>query len=292
MTFTLKDPAPSNDEDKAIVQLFKGEGTSDPLKTVAGDKFVNTATGNEIIPKVKKVVIGKDITGIGWKYRWEKNGHQPQYDPNEYPVVRNKTGAFQDFNSLKTVEFEDGSSIKRIGWSAFRKCHNLETFNFSELTGLEEIMSQAFDPCGLKEVDLSGCSSLKTIYNSAFFQDPKDADQNNSLKITGLPDSITTIGTYAFKHTTGTSITIPDSVTAIHNEAFKDCFNLQSVTFINASTLNTLGSKAFSGTNYSSQRNPIEYVLDESTKRKALIRKAALERLFPKVTSMPEDAFD
>jgi len=52
--------------------------------------------------------------------------------------------------------------------------------------------------------------------------------------ITGItiPDSVTYIGTRAFKNCTGiTSITIPNSVTYISDNAFDSCTGLTSVTF-------------------------------------------------------------
>ena len=46
-----------------------------------------------------------------------------------------------------------------------------------------------------------------------------------------IPDSVTTIGKYAFRNCTGlTSVTIPDSVTSIGNSAFYGCHGLETVT--------------------------------------------------------------
>ena len=45
-----------------------------------------------------------------------------------------------------------------------------------------------------------------------------------------IPDSVTSIGSYAFSWCTGlTSVTIPDSVTRIGNDAFYGCNNLQDI---------------------------------------------------------------
>ncbi len=68
-----------------------------------------------------------------------------------------------------------------------------------------------------------------------------------STAITGsivIPDSVTSIGNYAFENCTRlTSITIPDSVTSIGNDAFYNCTGLASVTIGNSVT--SIGSDAF-----------------------------------------------
>ncbi|MDE6865890.1 MAG: leucine-rich repeat protein, partial [Muribaculaceae bacterium] len=59
-----------------------------------------------------------------------------------------------------------------------------------------------------------------------------------------LPDSVTSIGDYAFYDCTGlTSVTIPDSVTAIGKSAFNGCSGLTSVTIPNS--VKTIGERAF-----------------------------------------------
>ena len=61
-----------------------------------------------------------------------------------------------------------------------------------------------------------------------------------------IPDSVTTIGNYAFKGCKGlTSITIPDSVTTIGNYAFTGCSGLTSVTIPDSVT--SIGNYAFYG---------------------------------------------
>ena len=61
-----------------------------------------------------------------------------------------------------------------------------------------------------------------------------------------LPNSITTIGRFAFYGCTGlTSVTIPNSVTSIGNSAFYGCTGLTSVTIPNSVT--SIGNSAFSG---------------------------------------------
>ena len=59
-----------------------------------------------------------------------------------------------------------------------------------------------------------------------------------------IPNSVTSIGDYAFADCTGlTSVTIPDSVTSIGDYAFHGCTGLTSVTIPNSVT--SIGSYAF-----------------------------------------------
>ena len=61
-----------------------------------------------------------------------------------------------------------------------------------------------------------------------------------------IPDSVTSIGRYAFYGCTSlTSITIPDSVTSIGYEAFCGCKSLTSITIPNS--VISIGYNAFCG---------------------------------------------
>lgn len=61
-----------------------------------------------------------------------------------------------------------------------------------------------------------------------------------------IPDSITSIGGYAFYRCSGlTSIEIPNSVTSIGDRAFKGCSGLTSIVIPNSVT--SIGDEAFYG---------------------------------------------
>ena len=66
----------------------------------------------------------------------------------------------------------------------------------------------------------------------------------NRIKSVTIPDSVTSIGDYAFCRCDNlTSITIPDSVISIGSDAFNDCDNLASVTI--GSSVTSIGDDAF-----------------------------------------------
>ncbi|MGN0855193.1 MAG: leucine-rich repeat domain-containing protein, partial [Kiritimatiellia bacterium] len=67
-----------------------------------------------------------------------------------------------------------------------------------------------------------------------------------SLTSVTIPDSVTSIGNYAFYYCTSlTSVTIPDSVTSIGASAFYGCISLTGVTIPNS--VESIGDSAFSG---------------------------------------------
>lgn len=65
----------------------------------------------------------------------------------------------------------------------------------------------------------------------------------SNLKSVDLPNSVTTIGRYAFSRSGLTNLTIPNSVTKIEDFAFYDCWSLKSV--IVPKSVTTIGNNAF-----------------------------------------------
>ena len=65
----------------------------------------------------------------------------------------------------------------------------------------------------------------------------------SSLTSVTIPDSVTTIGDYAFSECCLTSVTIPNSVTTIGEGAFRSCYSLTSVTI--GDSVTTIGDGVF-----------------------------------------------
>lgn len=123
--------------------------------------------------------------------------------------------AFEGFSNLQSVTI--ASSILSIGESAFSGCINLQSVLFEGESALQTIGRQAF----------YSCSKLAGIE---------------------IPDGVTSIGYEAFRGCSLiTSIALPDSVIEIGSYAFIWCHGLESVTFGDESTLQTIGSWAFDG---------------------------------------------
>ena len=109
------------------------------------------------------------------------------------------------------------------------------------------ISSEAFNNC-------YNLTSIKVEDGNPYYDSRNNCnaiiDNNNQLivgcKNTVIPNSVTSIGHYAFWGCTGlTSITIPNNVTSIGHYAFSNCSGLTSVTIGNSVT--NIGESAFRG---------------------------------------------
>ena len=168
-----------SDEENAVTQILDQDGKSQK------DKLKN---------KVTQVIFETGITGIGWTALYTDKGYEPLYDRNDYTVDQSKTDVFKDFSVLRKVV--PCETIKKIGWSAFRKCYNLSEFDFTKCPELEIIMNQAFNECkSLNTVDLSNCKALETIAQSAFAGAGKGGNATLELPEEGV---LSIIGGYAF----------------------------------------------------------------------------------------------
>lgn len=199
------------------------------------------------------------------------DGHLYNHDGSELVIfIGSNSDSYVTPNTLKRIgakafsgnfylrNLTIGSSVEEIGESAFSGKNNstelfLRTIDFSDATSLHTIGDYAFGNCSLVEsIDLSACTSLETIGDYAFYN-------CRSLKMFGLPDSLTeigesafeisdsfdarylfdldmsdsalqSIGKYAFKKFAGLkSIVLPSTLTLLGEGAFCDCRNLQSV---------------------------------------------------------------
>lgn len=134
-------------------------------------------------------------------------------------------GAFVGCSSLKSVTIPD--SVTSIGREAFYNCGNLTEIYINDIVSW----------CKIKGLgNLWGMASNNQVLYL-----------NNEL-ITNLviPDSVTSIGDYAFFWCSGlTSVVIPDSVTSMRDGVFRGCSGLTSVTIPDSVTY--IGMYAFSG---------------------------------------------
>ena len=173
-------------------------------------------------------------------------------------------GAFENCDDLEEIDID---SVQSIGAYAFSGCSDLQRIR---LHRVGSIGYGAFEFCEeLEEIEIVcvqsigdgafvGCRSLRRIdvgddhdsrYDSRNNCNAIIETETNTLIVgcmnTVIPNSVTSIGEYAFADLYLTSITIPNSVTSIGSYAFSWCSGLTSITIPNSVT--SIGEYAFAG---------------------------------------------
>lgn len=233
------------EKDGEYVMVFSVEDPERPAEECA---ITTQYRYSAYTTRTNRIVLEEGITGIGWTYLYDRGNYEPQY-PETYTIDQSKTDIFRGFTKLTAVE--TCSTLQRIGWSAFRECSNLRSFDFSTCTDLLEILNQAFNNCkNLNVVDLSGCGQLTLIGWSAF----KGAGKGSSVELV-MPanGSLAVIGGYAFNEfgkSAGTVAVdfsgIASSLEQVLQNAFVD--SAISGDLSNLTALTTLGNAAFKNT--------------------------------------------
>ena len=148
-------------------------------------------------------------------------------------------------NIPESITYEGSSySVTSIGKSAFRDCSGLTSVTIPSSVTI--IGNYAFNSC-------SGLTSIVVDKGNVTYDSRNNCNAiietaTNTLitgcKNTIIPNSVTSIGEYAFRGCDGlTSVTIGNSVMSIGRSAFYGCSNLTSVTIPNSVT--SIGHSAF-----------------------------------------------
>lgn len=222
------------DNDSGITFTLYSDQTAEATKLTAPSKDV-------VIPgKVVKDDIEYTVTSIAASFvRMNSTIETVTIAPSitEIKDGGDWTCAFSECSKLKTVTFEEGSKLTKIGKYAFAGCMSLSEINFPE--GLKEIGDNAFSyktsngylPTGratlyynlysLKEITLP--ASLEKIGDGAFpplVFDIKLADGNKNFVIDNgiLYNADKTVLIKAFNPTG--DVTVPSTVTKINSYAF------------------------------------------------------------------------
>ena len=139
------------------------------------------------------------------------------YNEEEYPVEMIGDNVFQDNKSVSKIILP--SSIKRIGYYAFKGCSSLK--DVGDISNCEYISNQAFYGCiSLTSIDLSSC---KRLDGYGIFYDCQSLTTVGSLSKIEYIDNSAFYNCKALKE-----INLPANVT-IENHAFSNCTSLTKV---------------------------------------------------------------
>ena len=124
----------------------------------------------------------------------------------------------------KTVKLIEGTST--INYAFLLSVSTLKTVSFEEGSSLQKISNYAFYNCKkLNKIELEKCKNLVSIGSYAFYQ-------CTSLQTVSFPsDKFTTFDSYCFMYSGLTSVYIPASVTTINQHSFSYCNSLASFVF-------------------------------------------------------------
>ena len=136
-------------------------------------------------------------------------------------VTNIKSYAFYNYKSLTSVTIP--SSVTNIANTAFEGCSKLTSI----IVDSENTIYDSRDSCN---------GIIKTYSNTLVF----------GCKSTVIPESISSLGNYAFKNCTGlTNLTLSDNITSIGSNAFYGCTGLTEL--ILPDNLISIGNNAFYG---------------------------------------------
>ncbi len=199
--------------------------------------------------RLTSVTIGNNVTSIG------RNAFS--YSGLTYVTIPNSVTSIEDwafFNCSGLTSITIGNSVTSIGYGAFSGCTGLTSVTIPE--SVTSIGGDAFynvsnvvyngtatgSPWGARSVN--GYVDGYLVYADATKTTLLACYTTATGAIT-IPNSVTSIGEYAFYSCTGLiSITIPEGVTSIGNYAFSFCTSLTSITIPNSVT--SIGQAAFS----------------------------------------------
>ena len=222
-----------------------------------GDLYYNLDATNQTAEVTYKSYTNYEYNK-GWGIKTANIPASVTYNSVTYSVTSIGNYAFDDCFGLKSVTIPN--SVTSIGEWAFAHCTGLTSVTIpNSVTSIGEwafasVLNIVYS--GSATGSPWGARSINGYVDGDGYFVYSDETKTNLLACSSaatgditIPNSVTSIGDYAFEGCSGlTSVTIPNSVTSIGEDAFSYCTSLTSVT-IEAETPPTLGEDAFYDTN-------------------------------------------
>ncbi len=232
---------------------YSGDVTIPATVTYNGSTYSVTCIDYGAFYECKELAsidIPNSVTTIGTNAFYECRNLKTISIPNSVTTIGDY--AFYKCSALTSINIPN--SVTNIGYGAFNGCTALTSIDIPN--SVTTIGNYAFSSCtALTSINIpnsvtnignyafKGCSALTSItvasdnptYDSRDNCNALIETESNTLiqgcMNTTIPNSVTTIGNYAFSSCTAlTSINIPNSVTNIDNSAFFGCTGLTSIT--------------------------------------------------------------
>ena len=202
---------------EGVEMTFKIISAADKTCQVGNNSSAAIATATSGIVTIPQVINGLTVTAIGDRAFSYSSGLTSITIPNSVTSIGYE--AFAHSSGLTSITIPN--SVTTIGDGAFWRCFGLTSVTIS--SSVTSIESNAFSYC--KSLMSITVDSSNPKYDSRNNCNAIIVTSSNTLlvgcKNTIIPNSVTTIGSYAFCYCLGlTSITIPNSVTSIGREAF------------------------------------------------------------------------
>ena len=254
-------------------ETLQADGEKEPSDYKIGIKAVHVAgnpAGTTIgtsafagCQNLTKLTLGEGVTGLGDSALKDTRLEEITI-PSTFKTGTAKNSPFTsgENSTLKKVTFADGiqvipqyflnnittltkieipASVQKIGDHAFADCSNLETVTFKEQAAskLTTIDTSAFEGCSLMK--LSKLPDGVTTINASAFKDCKKISLTDDL-----PTGLITIGNAAFENCTMLQIDKLPAITALGMAAFKNCVKLPFLS-VDTSNLAEINATAFEG---------------------------------------------
>ena len=183
-----------------------------------GSAIITRYSGSAAALTIPSSLDGHTVKQID-SYAFEKNTTLTSVSIPE-TVTELKYSAFEDCTSLTAVTIPSGlTKAGSLGNGVFTGCSALTTVQFG--SGLTSIPDALFEGTGLKTITLP--ESVTSIGSWAFANCAK-------LEQVSFPAGLTSIDLCAFENCTAlTAVTLPKRLTELGNEAFENCSALKSV---------------------------------------------------------------